>query len=209
MAERQQSFTPTGFDAPTRSVKVSGVDYEAPLSPEERELQRRLFASVATLPEEFKAWVPQHQAVNGLPIPASQVLGSSSLGVSVATSVDTLQTTTSASYTNLATTGPQITGLRNGLYVVLFGCQINVPNANETARATVKVNSAAASDTYNVLLGQDAASGAALAISTSRTAVLELTDGNNNTLLMQYRGTNGGSVGFSLRWMIAIRYGNA
>lgn len=68
-------FLPAGFQQPKRPVKVEGIDTGAPLTPQELQLQQRLFSSVATLPQAFKSWVPEHMALNALLWTRSQVQG--------------------------------------------------------------------------------------------------------------------------------------
>lgn len=51
------------------------IDPKAPLTPEERRLQERLFGNTETFPDSYKSWLPEYAAQNSPPIPTSNVTG--------------------------------------------------------------------------------------------------------------------------------------
>lgn len=191
----------------TRLVPQKGDDPF--LSREEVAFQQRMLRNVQSFPQEFWTAVIQKVALDGEPVPQSQIQGLASFNVTVANAVAALETTSATAYTDLSTVGPQLTGLRNGLYIVLFGAQMNISDTTEAARVSLSINSASASNNEVLALAQSPGSGAALAISTSRASSLTLSNDNNNSVKMVYKTDSGTSCGFSLRWMLAIRYGNA
>src|SRR5690348_16089479 len=59
----------------------------------------------------------------GLRTPVSNLVGFAQFLGQVATRVNTIETTVSTSYTDLATSGPTLTGLADGNYFVFHGCR--------------------------------------------------------------------------------------
>lgn len=173
---------------------------ELDLDERDIELQRRLFANVLRFPKEFKTWLADYVALNIPDIPVSQLIGFSGFTVKVATRVNTSETTTSATFTDLATVGPQLTGLADGQYMFVAACSILSSTGQDTF-AGVKVNSTDPADADCAVL---LASGANLGI-TFVSATLAA--GGNNTVKVVYR-TAGGTATFARRQLVGLRFGN-
>lgn len=78
---------------------------------------RSIFDFSAETLGELKTWFEGNPPA----IPVTQVLGFSQFTAQAATRIATSESTSSTSYTNLATVGPTIGGLPSGKYVFLFG----------------------------------------------------------------------------------------
>lgn len=198
---------------PTRPVKVpeTATSDAVLLSQQEAELARRILGNPAYFPEAFKSWVVQYMAVNQQLIPKSLIQGSL-FGSSNVAEVATQESTSSASYTNLSTTGPQLTGLADGTYLLLFGAVV-YDVANEFAGLmSLSYNGSTATDADSLLVSYSVSEGAAverLGVSASRAVLKSLANDNNNTVTAKYKSdSGGGSVDFYYRWLIALKVGN-
>lgn len=186
---------------PTKPVKVPQKGIETLLSPEELQLQQRLFSAPETLPDAFKSWVVNYIAVNGSPIPPSQVLGLRS-SRAVQSQILTSESTASTTYTDLATVGPTISGLSDGTYLLTFGCIFNSA-AGGDGYMSVSSNAATPSDNDAAFANASAAG----RFNIVRAVLVTLSNQNNNSVNMQYRVTSG-TNSFRYRWLIAQRVGN-
>lgn len=172
------------------------------LSEQELDLLRRLFGNPLRFPKEYKTWLADYLALNIPDIPVSQLIGFTGFTVQVATRVNTSETTTSATFTDLATTGPQLTGLPDGQYMFAAATSI-LSSTNQDTFAGVKINSTDPADAdCAALIG---ASGALLTV-TFVSATLDA--GGNNTAKVVYR-TAGGTATFARRQLIGLRFANA
>lgn len=169
-----------------------------PITEFDRKVWRALSKGGQWLPKEHKSYMVDYLALNQPPIHVSQLLGFSQYNANYA-QVVTQENTTSATYTNLATTGPELTGIGDGQYLVGFGA-----NAFQTglqfAYASVSANGAAPSDDDKIQFTQT------FSASASRFLLVTLTAGSNS-LRVQYRTDNSGT--FSDRWLVAVRVANA
>lgn len=182
-----------------KPVRVPERGTESLLSPEELELQRRLFSSVETLPDKFKSWSIEYPAVNGLPIPASQIQGFAQY-TAIQSQVLASESTSSTSYTNLTTTGPEVTGLSDGEYLLIFGCVFD--SSGGDGHMSPSINGSTPSD--NDAAYQQPSS--ANRFNMVRAVTKSLANNNNNTITMQYKVTSGAQV-FKNRWFIVLRTG--
>lgn len=156
---------------------------------------------VLLLPNDFKEYMTQYQALNGVPIPISQITGFAQFAPQPATDVTTNESTTSTTYTNLATTGPSLSGLSNGRYMILFGCALkHSAGAGNASLMSVSVNGAAPG------ASEHCSSEMTGYVSVNRALFKSLTAGAN-TISCQYRVT-AGTGDFANRWLAAIRYAN-
>lgn len=89
-------------------------------SPEDRELLQRLLFRPLILPPEFKSWLYKFASGDAAPH-FQELLGVKARRWRVATPVLPLEYTNSTAYTDLATVGPELTGLENGQYMIMFG----------------------------------------------------------------------------------------
>lgn len=155
---------------------------------------------------QLKVWLEQ----SGLNLPISNIVGFQQFTVQQATSILTAETTASDTYTNLATTGPTITGLPDGKYAVFYGAFGHNSTVGGGAVMSVKLNSAEAidADALSVFPASSIAYPAG-GVAASRVIFTTLANGGNNTLLARYRRGNAiGTAQYSTRWMAALRYAN-
>ena len=137
---------------------------------------------------------------SGIPIPISQVVGFAQFTAQSASPVTAGENTASTTYVNLTTTGPQVTGLPSGQYLLLYGCAALQATAGDLLMAP-SINSATPVDADAALTSTPTASGAVRAV----TKTLSLA---SNTVLAQYRVT-GGTGTFKNRWLVALKFANA
>lgn len=192
----------------TLQQREKGV--EAYLSQEEREQLQRQLGFPEEFPQKFGAWILDYVRLNGQ-LPRSSIVGLPNLtpGFSIVT---TDQTTSNTSYTDLGTVGPQITGLGDGIYLVLFGCQMTVTANIWGGAMSIASDDTAASDANGFAIVMTTAEGAeveAYNLPGMRAHLMTLTHGNNNTLTAKYRYVSGTNPSYSNRWLAAIRVGNA
>jgi hypothetical protein len=148
---------------------------------------------------QLRLWLEQ----NPPSVPISSVLGFQQFTAQSATKISTNEATNSTTYTDLATTGPEITGLPDGKYVIFFGAYGRCSSNAGGARMSVDVDGVGAHDadaaTWNVT---DAAPGSTACLKT-------LSNAGNNTLTAKYRTDSTMTGTFADRWMIALRYANS
>lgn len=194
------------------------------LTPDERDVVKRLLAFPEEFPPEFGTWlvdylgtvgITQQYQVQGLPLLNSQVQDAlqqvnDQLVVVNAGYVATQETCSSDSFVDLATVGPTVTGLADGVYLVLFGAAVVVPSGTNFGTMTVYANSDTPGETNAFVVGGDVASGSAGAfvISSSRAVSMSLSNNDNNTISTKYH-KGGSSAQFGNRWLTALRLSSA
>ena len=141
---------------------------------------------------------------SGIPVPVSQIVGFQQFTVQAASpvGVETNETTTSTSYTDLTTVGPQLTGLSDGKYLVMFGAVAKGNAAGNSAYMSPSVNSATPADGDSAKT--DISSGF---VGVSRALTVTLS-GGNNSIAMKYKTQSAGTAGFQTRWLLVLRYAN-
>jgi hypothetical protein len=149
--------------------------------------------------EQLRFWLEQNPPA----VPIASVLGYSQIVPQRAT-VPTTESTTSLSFTDLATIGPALTGVPAGLYLIMVSGWLSVSaSATATAQMVPAINGTA--------LGPDAA--ALFTGATGRATVVGMTVQrltlDNNTIGSKYRIDESGASGlFAYRNLVAIRMGN-
>lgn len=169
----------------------------------DREVMETL-RKVMLLPNEFKDYLVQYIALNQPPIPIGQIFGYSQTVPQSATFIVTGETRTSSTFGDLATVGPTLTGLPDGKYLFLYGCDAAGDPGVSNAQMSIQVNATAAAT-------NDAASTSA-AFLTSIMKVVEktLAGGGNNTVTAKFRSSNNVfACSFSSRFLIGLRTGNS
>lgn len=146
----------------------------------------------------FKTWVAEWPFLNGVDIPLSQIVGFSQ-NQALHDQVTTSETTTSTTYDDLATDGPELAGLGPGQYLILFGAFGN--NSAASHRMSLQVNATEASDADSILWGTASNSAAVRAITKTLTA-------STNTLTAKYKTTSDTAT-YQDRWLVALRFANA
>lgn len=146
---------------------------------------------------QLRLWLEQNPPAIGI----SNILGFSQFTAN-SNSVITAETTTSASYTDLATVGPTLTGLPDGQYIILYGAaSSSSATGTQTAFVSVSVNGATAVDNDGAENQNNAIASVARAITST------LSNGGNNTITLKYRSTSGTAT-FAFRWLIALKFDN-
>lgn len=172
------------------------------LSSDERAQVRRLLAYPEEFPKEFTSWLVDYLAVNVPQIPISQITGFAQTQLYIGTHEDGEVTTAATSYGDLGAGGPIIVGMGAGKYLFFHGCATKVSVAGIEARQSLQFNSEATlSDDCLFNSGTQYAS-------TSRLVAKTLTE-PNNTVHCQYKVEGAGTGSFQLRWLFALKYGNA
>lgn len=184
------------------------------LSPQELDLLKKMFSSPLEIPAEFKAWLVSYLEANPPELPFTQLFGyqnfiSTQVSVHPAADIPGQEGVSSVTYADAATVGPQITGLRNGLYIVAYGCTAAVNTATDSGYAAVSINGDTPSDNDAIRWRAGLNSvGNSIFTPGSRLINKSLTSNDDNSIKLRYRVT-GGTIDVSNRWLVAIRYANA
>jgi hypothetical protein len=191
---------------PTKPIQVpsKGSPETIVLSAEEQQGVSRMFGNPAYFPEAFKSWIVQYMALNGEPIPQSQVQGLAPLSVSgekIPATGDASETTTSTTYTDLSTVGPSLQ-VGAGKYALIFGCHCFSSTSSHGAGMSLSVAGATAVDADSVSMSGTGG------ISITRVLMTDLS-GPSNAIVAKYRAVTGSTATFYRRFLVAIRYGNA
>lgn len=208
------AYLPDGYTQPKAAIQnpgqASGQDalLNALVGDDDRKaaLIQELFGDPNLLfraaPQFFSyitSWIEQ----SGIQIPISQVPGFTQFTMQSATPVAAEETTASDVYVNLATTGPSITGIPAGTYMVAYGSRAHNTTGGGGCAMSVDVNGGGAAD-----------ADAAETFDTSDSSITIMravtVSAANNTFTAKYRrlGTTG-TAHFTTRWMIALRTANA
>jgi len=158
-----------------------------------------IFGVSADFLGQFRTWLEQNPPA----IPVSQIVGFSQF-TAQANSVATRESTISTTYVNLTTAGPSLSGLPDGQYLFLFGCDAFNSVAGNQLTMSIKVNSTAAADSDATLADAPAAT---YKVCLMRAVTKTLANGGNNTITCQYR-VSSGTGSFENRWLIALRFAN-
>ena len=198
-------FLPESIGKGSQIVDVpTGPD---PMVERDRELARRLLKPI-NIPADFLAYIVDYLAVNIPQIPIGQVIGfekykGTTTTVIQATPILVEETTTSTTFTDLATGGPTLTALDKGQYVILYGALMkNSVGDLQAASIAPQVNAIAPTDPDDILSTR----------TTNRVGVAKGLYKNittsANTIKMKYRTHSGSTGTFDDRWLIALRIGN-
>lgn len=147
---------------------------------------------------ELKTWLEQ----NPPSIPITQVIGYSQQTAQAAPYIAVTETTTGTSFGDLATVGPQLTALPDGVYLVFYGCAAACATGDE-ADMGVQSNS-------DAIDGQSSIVTLTTTFTSISGAVQKtLNAGGNNTLTAKYLSLKGGTASFGRRYLIALKISNA
>lgn len=146
---------------------------------------------------QLRTWLEQNPPA----IPVTQILGFSQFTAASAPYIGTTETTTSLSFSDLATVGPTISGLSDGQYIIMFGAAASAASGDE-ADMGIQINGANVDPTQTVVTLSTSFTPAAMAV------VTRLSGGGNNTIVAKYLSLKGGTASFGRRWMIALRFSN-
>jgi hypothetical protein len=152
--------------------------------------------------EQLRFWLE----INPPAIPITQIVGFVGYTVQAAPTVGTQQALTPAvsAYGDLATLGPQLTGIPPGQYLFLYGAAAWNSGGNVESALAISINGAAPADATDAAISQTTVP-VAVAI-----AAIKSLSAASNTVTVKYRGLTGsGSANFARRWLIAIKFANA
>lgn len=151
---------------------------------------------------ELRTWLEQNPPA----VTISSIIGFEQFTVQVGTYVATQETTTSTTFTNLATVGPSLPELPNGQYIFAFGAIAFTDTAlGFAARMSIDINGAGAS-TSDACATTIASPGLT---SISRITTATLSAGNNTVTAKYLSDNNAHTMTFGNRWLIALKYANA
>ena len=108
------------------------------------------------------------------------------------------------SYTDLATVGPQLTGLPDGQYLLVFGFTA----AASGGAAAPSINGASPTDSQAASYQPGGGIVIADAISTMRLLPVTLKNDGNSIVTLKYRFDGSNTATFLYRWLAALRYAN-
>lgn len=197
-----------GMFLPETPSSTSGGSPFTPSSPEVTQgdialMQRVLRAAAQSpnlIPDEFMAYTLDWLQTQNLEIPIGQVFGFSGFTMRLAR-VQASESATGSinTYQDLATVGPELDGLPDGRYQLLYGATIQGSGSN--LYYSPKLNSTEATDADALILTPSTVPiGGAFGTQTVFT-------NGTNTILMRYKYPGGGQA-FSNRWLVAIKYAN-
>lgn len=173
------------------------------LSDSDRQLLDKLLSATSWFPKRFKLWLREQWMIDPPDIPISQVFGFP-LTTPVSNEVQTSEGTASNSFADLATVGPQLTGLPSGTFLFFFGCTSWNSSGGGDAVMGLKINSTEASDTESTHSSVNVTPGP----SVSRVLQKTLTVADNTVTARYHRSGGVGTATFEQRWLIAMRVAN-
>lgn len=148
-------------------------------------------------PDEFKSWLQDWIAVNIPKIPVSQIFGFKIQSVKTGPEVATAQSTSSTSFTDLATVGPTVENLVNGFYVVMFGANRSTTPFDPGIIMGLSIDGAAPDTAQVANLNENNGGGIAL---------VDLSGGDHqHTITAKYKVATAGTSTVSDRWMHALK----
>jgi hypothetical protein len=150
--------------------------------------------------QQLRLWLEMHPPA----IPVAQVLGFAAFTALPAPTIQpgVAETTNSLVYTNLATVGPQLSGVPAGQYIILFGALASSSTGSAAALMGISINGAVALDAEATGTAQ---TGGTTAVMTAVVKTLPLA---SNSIVAKYR-VDAGTGTYVRRWLIALKYSNA
>lgn len=211
----------SGYDLGALQVETDqqrAKGQESYLSQEERALVGRLLGAQEDIPKSFIDWMVDAVAVNIPLIPISQVQGFRSYKQAVEDAQAAIEanqvvvtqgtvldfgSTSSDTFTDLATAGPTLSDLADGSYILMFGAGMSNNTNGGFAQMSVSVNAASASADDCVHMGGLAGVGG----SSMRAVAKTLSAGSNEVVCKYRRPTATGTAQFERRWILAMKIG--
>lgn len=177
------------------------------LTQRDRELIGKVFSSPLDIPPVWKTWLKAWLESDPPRFLATQMQGYAPLTAHSAAVPDS-ESTTSTSYTNLGTTGPEVTDLEAGQYLILFGVTTTVYNVSDkNSYVSPSLNGAGASDSDCAQFEQESSTASGSGTSIMR-AIITTLPNSSNSVLLKYKVDSGGTAHFKNRWLITLRTGN-
>lgn len=172
--------------------ELPGQPQSGPLEEAQRDLLKKLLANPLEFPDKFKQWVGDYFGANVPLIPFGSILGAK---INIAKSGDYITTTQgpgTASYADLATVGPAVLGLANGVYIVLWGA--TTTGGEHEGFMGISINGDTPSNSE--------AAGSSFDHDISHGRLVTVMNDHNNTIVCKYKGTQ---QNWGHRWIVAIR----
>ncbi len=192
-------FVPEGFTstapatAPAPSGTVPGGAFDAKVS-------KVLADPISNVPPELKKWLEDFQALNIPLIPISQIVGFTGFTAQIASYNAGDLSTASTSAISLSG-GPTISGLPDGNYILLWGCEAWNDTPGNGSVMYVTTNGATGARVVTMAYIDSE--------SMTRGTNVSLSAGGNNTVSAKYSVRYGGTATFRFRWIIALKTSNA
>lgn len=151
-------------------------------------------------PQEFKDYISDYVATHLNSLPLTQVYGFH-IERYRQDVIATQQGTNSTSYTDLATVGPTLTEVPDGLYLIIVGCHMRPQTVYADIAMSFSVDGAAASDD-NAAWGNHPGSNVKVSLVDLRSATPE----HQHTIQAKYKNPSGvNNHLFSNRFLIAVK----
>lgn len=163
----------------------------------------KMLGSPMALPSDFTSWWVEWLAGELQP----QVLalgGAALIFFRSATVIATPESTTSTTYTDLSTVGPQLTGLSNGRWLFFWGCNHEASGGATICYMAIDAGGGPSDDyaaRMRTVQDGDIAPG-------MYAQLVTLTGNDNNTVTAKYRKLSGSTPIFRERWLVGVRLGN-
>lgn len=154
------------------------------------------------VPKDFLTWILDKVAVSGLNLPIGQIVGFSQFVIQEATEIGGNETTTSGSYTDLATVGPTLSGLPDGKYALFFGATVSSSSSGISAYMGLELNGTGPTTSTQLI------SSAAVPVQAMRVSVATLSSGNND-VTVKYKTDLGVTGTYGNRYLYALKIANA
>ena len=155
-----------------------------------RDEMAQLLSHPLQFPEEFKRWMSDFITTNIPMIPFSHIFGAK---VNIAKSGDyisTEETIGAGTWVDVATVGPQVTGLADGRYLIAFGHK-------GRGDASLSFNGATALDEDGIYANESNPN-------SGRMIVRSVQNKDNNSICMKYQESGRSTRD---RWLVVIRVG--
>lgn len=163
---------------------------------------RKVFSSPLDIPAEWKAWLVSYLEANPPQIPIGQVLGFAAFTASYGQQPLTSAITVANAWQSLSNTGPTISQLPKGKYVLLYGCNYDA-SGGSTGYMGYCINGASVPNGY--LFEAPVQIERFLLM---RADVIELPlDSSPNEITFKYQASQVGPS-FAARWAMALKYAN-
>lgn len=195
-------FSPDGYvgkDA-LQGLNTSAPTDQTELSDYELGLVQKLFSSPNRIPATFFSYLMSYIEQANLTIPISQVAGFSQQTPRRAV-LSTQEATTSATYVDLATAGPTLTGLPPGQYLLIVNAFMLTSSASQFALMAPAVNGATPTDDTAAISGDTVQA-------THAGFTVASLSSDNNTVVAKYRVLGGFTGTFQYRNLVAIKMAN-
>jgi hypothetical protein len=168
--------------------------------------QQQLIAALQdplfNVPKIFETWMIDRVAVAGFSLPIGQVIGFHQFTMQAATEIQTSQSTTSGTYTDLATVGPTLSNLPDGQYVFFFGATVTSGTSGISVYMGLQLNATTPGSATQLI------STSAQTLQATRVSIGTLTEGAN-TVTAKYRTDLAATGTFSNRYLYALKVANA